>query len=394
MSMRGFVRGRPGDRQVGVPARVLVFALLACLGSSGLLLTGPADAAAPDGNPWRCRDPATSPAILAEFDDIGVPVELVREAGTGDPIADASTAGPAVSPQPADAIDATEPPPAPFRVTKFTIAVLPVGARPYDADATPPLTYHPEYHDAAGVPMRMVDGRLVYKPAGLAQLAISYANGYRRTHDPAYLARADAIGRVFVRIGRSYAGGLYIPYRFNFAMHSNRADIIRNPWYSAMAQGLALSLFARLYQETADPSYLATADSLYRSLRHIGRGTNPWVSYIDASRYLWLEEYAQPYPEHTLNGFMFALFGLYDWYLDDRRPWCPADAAGSPDDPACQRDPVPQPGWAVRLLPQARQGAGQVPPHPHLAAALRGVDQRGRLLRVGLPGIRARRLRA
>jgi hypothetical protein len=50
-------------------------------------------------------------------------------------------------------------------------------------------------------------------------------------------------------------------------------------------------------------------------MRHIGRGTTPWVAYVDGSRYLWLEEYAQRSPEHTLNGFLFASFGLYDYWL-------------------------------------------------------------------------------
>lgn len=209
----------------------------------------------------------------------------------------------------------TQPPAAGFRVTSFSVVRLAVGSRPYDANSPPPVAYHPTYHDANRVPMRLIDGHLVYKPAGLGQYAINALNGYRATGDPRYLAMAENVARVFFKIGRTSGGGLYIPYLFDFAMHRNPYDVIRKPWYSAMAQGLGLSLFTRLYQATGKLGYLVGARALFLSLRHIGRGTDPWVTYIDGSRYLWLEEYAQPYPEHTLNGFNFAAFGLYDYWL-------------------------------------------------------------------------------
>jgi D-glucuronyl C5-epimerase C-terminus len=86
----------------------------------------------------------------------------------------------------------------------------------------------------------------------------------------------------------------------------------RPPWYSGMAQGLALALFARLWQYTGDASYRRLADLTYNSLRNMGRGTNPWVSWIDARRYLWIEEYPQQL-DQTFNGYVFAIIGLYDY---------------------------------------------------------------------------------
>ena len=205
-------------------------------------------------------------------------------------------------------------------MTAFPVVRLAVGSRPYDANLAPHVDFVAPHHDRYGVPMSLIDGRLVYKPAGLGQFAINALDGYRRTADPRYLNMARQIARVFVRIGRTSAGGLYIPYQFNFQMHRNPADVIRNPWYSAMAQGLALSLFTRLYQVSGENADLVTARSLYISLRHIGRGTAPWVTWVDGGHYLWLEEYAQRYPEHTLNGFIFAAFGLYDYWLVTGNP--------------------------------------------------------------------------
>jgi hypothetical protein len=232
------------------------------------------------------------------------------------------TAEPSQSPTPTPPTSSPAPvaypPPPRFRLTRFAIGILPIGERPYDAYANPPLADDPPYHDAAGVPMQRIGGRLVYKPAGLSQLGILYVNAYRRTGDSRYLDRAVAIAAVFRRIGVRSLGGLYLPYRFDWAPHRNPAEVLRGPWYSAMAQGLALSLFTRLYQVTEEPGHLLTARQLYLSLRHIGRSSAPWVTYIDAGRYLWLEEYPLRYPDHVLNGALFAVIGLYDYYAQTR----------------------------------------------------------------------------
>jgi hypothetical protein len=222
---------------------------------------------------------------------------------------------PAPTPWPWPSPLPTAPPAAQFRVTNFTLVRLAPGSRPYDADAAPKVDGVPKYHDANGVPMAMIGGRLVYKPAGLAQHAINALTGYRRTHDARYLTMAVEAAKAFVRIGRMSGGGLYIPYLFDFPMHSVQAYTIHSAWYSAMAQGQALSLFTRLYQVTGDAAYLATARQLFVSLRFLRQRVSPWVAWVDTSGYLWLEEYAQDQPEHTLNGFIFAMFGLYDYWL-------------------------------------------------------------------------------
>jgi len=197
---------------------------------------------------------------------------------------------------------------------------LPAGSRPLDGSAATWPTHVAPVRDADGVPMSVVQGRRVYKPAGLAQTAIRFVNGFQRTGDAAYLAYPEAIGRALVRTGHMSKGALFLPYAFDFAMHSNPKDIIRAPWYSAMAQGLALSLFSRLHAATGDPAYLSTARRLYRSLQPMSRGPSPWVAWVDGSGYLWLEEYAQPHPDHALNGFIFAAFGLYDYWLESGDP--------------------------------------------------------------------------
>ncbi|HEX7777723.1 MAG TPA: D-glucuronyl C5-epimerase family protein, partial [Vicinamibacterales bacterium] len=103
---------------------------------------------------------------------------------------------------------------------------------------------------------------------------------------------------------------------FDFALHGRVAETMRAPWYSAMAQGLALSLFVDLYERTDDDAWLEAATSTVASFRNGPEAGQPWVIHIDGNGYLWLEEYPVDPPnasDFTLNGHLFATFGLFDY---------------------------------------------------------------------------------
>ena len=40
----------------------------------------------------------------------------------------------------------------------------------------------------------------------------------------------------------------------------------------------------------------------------------PWIMDLDEENSLWIEEYADTLEMRVLNGFMFGMFGLYDYY--------------------------------------------------------------------------------
>lgn len=81
-------------------------------------------------------------------------------------------------------------------------------------------------------------------------------------------------------------------------------------WYSAMAQGQAMSVLTRAYTVTEDPAYLEAA------LRAIGpfkvRSENHGVMATFLGKFVWYEEYPTVPSSFVLNGFIYALFGLYD----------------------------------------------------------------------------------
>lgn len=180
----------------------------------------------------------------------------------------------------------------PWRTIEFSIRTLSAERRFELRDgklttAWPPTNVHDQY----GVPMRIINGYRRYHPVGLASLGLKYLARYRQTLDPLYLDRARRIAAGLKRIGVHARNGIWFPYRHTFTMHGDPDLVNRPPWYSGMAQGLALALFVRLWEQTGADTYRVLADLTYNSLRNLGRASNPWVSRVDGRRYLWIEEY-------------------------------------------------------------------------------------------------------
>ena len=63
------------------------------------------------------------------------------------------------------------------------------------------------------------------------------------------------------------------------------------PWYSAMAQGEALSLFSRLWAVTKEPAWRQAAEQTLTSLSLGPAAGQPWCSHVDEAGHLWLDEY-------------------------------------------------------------------------------------------------------
>ncbi|WP_247000007.1 D-glucuronyl C5-epimerase family protein [Halosolutus gelatinilyticus] len=114
--------------------------------------------------------------------------------------------------------------------------------------------------------------------------------------------------------------GLYFPYDFDFPLHGDEDELLTAPWYSGMGQGIALSAFARLAHLTDDQYYYGIADRIWTTLAtpRPSDTDDPWVVTIEDGQY-WIEEYPIHPPAHTLNGKLFAVWGLYEyWRVTDR----------------------------------------------------------------------------
>jgi hypothetical protein len=179
--------------------------------------------------------------------------------------------------------------------------------------------------DASGVRMFRWPGesQLWNHPVGQAQYALHNLNSYRLSKDPRYLAIAEKNAQRLIDRRVESADAWYYPYDFDFAVHGDTTQTLVAPWYSAMAQGQALSAFTRLFEVTQDPAWREAADRTYLSLTQAPVGDAPFVSRLDSLGRLWLEEYPR-YPatasEQVLNGHNYTLFGLHDyWQMTGQR---------------------------------------------------------------------------
>ena len=195
--------------------------------------------------------------------------------------------------------------------------------KPLPPSALPSSTHYPSLTDtrsnpvdANGVARWLHEGRWVYHPIVIARYGINLLNGYRVTQNPAYLDRAVVNANFLVSNAVSRQGALYFPYRFTYPLFGNRSDLMRAPWYSAMTQGTALTLFVRLHAVTGQQQWRTAADSTFATFMQRPSTRQPWTVFVqrwNGRRYLWFEEYAKTPRTQPLNGHMYALFGVYEY---------------------------------------------------------------------------------
>jgi heparosan-N-sulfate-glucuronate 5-epimerase len=166
--------------------------------------------------------------------------------------------------------------------------------------------------DQAGIPLLDYRGALgrQHNPIAIAQYGLGNYNLYARTGDPdrkaRFLKMADWLQSMLVP---NHASLRVWMHNFNFEYR----DTLRAPWYSGLAQGQGISLLLRAHKETGAPEYLSCAQQALESFDvDVKKGG---VAYEDQDRNLWFEEYVVFPPTHILNGFIWAIWGIYDYFL-------------------------------------------------------------------------------
>jgi len=167
-------------------------------------------------------------------------------------------------------------------------------------------------YDSEGVPQLDYHGHigLQYNPIAIAQYGLGNYNLWRRTNEPAHKQKFLRVADWLCAHLEPNAHGVAV---WNHHFNWEYRDTLRAPWYSALAQGQGISLLVRAYKETSDAKYLDAARQAFVSFeRPIAEGG---VAFTDESGDLWFEEYLVSPPTHILNGFIWALWGLYDYWL-------------------------------------------------------------------------------
>jgi D-glucuronyl C5-epimerase C-terminus len=205
-----------------------------------------------------------------------------------------------------------------YRVDGYRPKTVPAEALPgYQSygkleDATRPV-------NARGIALWLNNGHKLYNPLVIARYGADLVNSYRLTHAPEYLDRAETNANFLVNTGVLRSGGLYFPYRFGFGLFGNHRDLMRAPWYSALAQGAALTLFVRLHAVTGEQRWRTAADSTFATFTQRRSPKWPWIAFVP-HKYLWFELAPKNPPLQALDAHMAALFSVYEYALATGSP--------------------------------------------------------------------------
>lgn len=148
-------------------------------------------------------------------------------------------------------------------------------------------------------------------PAYISWYGLMCLNKWLINGDKKYLNRALLQGRWLVDNSVFWKNAVRWEYNFDFV---NSGTILKAPWPSAMAQGLAISLLIRLYKITGEERMRKLAISAVK-LYEIPIKDGGVATDIHGS--LYFEEYPAYPLTLILDGTLFALLGLYDVSNED-----------------------------------------------------------------------------
>lgn len=171
--------------------------------------------------------------------------------------------------------------------------------------------------DHAGIPLLDYRGDIgkQYNPIAIAQYGLARFNQWSTSGASEDYAAWIRVAEWLRHEMRPNDRGVQVwMHDFNWPYR----QLLRAPWYSGLAQGNGVSMLVRAAQATSNSVYAEAAHLAFESLRRdVAEGG---VLVTDDRGDLWIEEYLVEPPSHILNGFIWALWGLYDYAEWSGRP--------------------------------------------------------------------------
>lgn len=167
-------------------------------------------------------------------------------------------------------------------------------------------------YDAAGIPMLDYRGAigLQYNPIAIAQWGLANCNIFCTTKNESRRQKTFLAANWLAANLEQNPFGLWV---WNHHFDWEYRERLKAPWYSGLAQGQGISLLLRAYAEARDDKYIEAADRAFAAFtKPLEEGG---VLFEDEERNLWIEEYLVSPPTHILNGFIWALWGVFDFWL-------------------------------------------------------------------------------
>lgn len=180
----------------------------------------------------------------------------------------------------------------------------------YPVDMSSKASYAGHFDDGQ-IPLVEIDGHLCYLPVTIAQYALGHYDVYLENGERKHLEVLQLCADWFVNHLEELRPGIWGWIN----EHDKDIYALKSPWLSALSQGQALSVLARAYLEIQDEKYLNTGLKAIKafSVPVTAGGVLAKLNGED-----FYEEYPSSTPSYVLNGFIFALWGLWEFYLAGR----------------------------------------------------------------------------
>lgn len=161
--------------------------------------------------------------------------------------------------------------------------------------------------DINGVPMVGWGNQASYSAVNIAQYGFILHDCWLENRLDEYLNVMHACLNKLIEMESHEGDAIF----WREAYVSDRYTIKKN-WASAMSLGECLSFYLRMFQITKNEELLKKSHLIFNAYK-IPVSENG-VSYIDENNNLWFEEYPSTPASCVLNGFIYAIFGVMDYY--------------------------------------------------------------------------------
>jgi hypothetical protein len=184
--------------------------------------------------------------------------------------------------------------------------------------AVPPFEWSspaPISGEATAVVKRGINGVTYDMALRQAEYGYRYLYSYRVTGKQWYLQRARAQADYLIQNRLTYRRAWFYRSTFVFQLDGKYGGgILAPPWISGIGQGTAVGFFARMWEITGDPAYKTAAERTLGSFLLAPNPSGLWISRVDSSGYLRLEQYPGSNWSFIYNGHNQAALGLLDYY--------------------------------------------------------------------------------
>ncbi len=162
--------------------------------------------------------------------------------------------------------------------------------------------------DEEGIPLLEIDGEFRYFPVTIAQYALGNFDKYIDTEDEKYFAICERCSQWFVDHLEEIEPGVY-----GYINYVDKGIYkLEKPWLSSLAQAQVMSILARTYSVNHNQEYLDVCVKLLNSFEVESKDKGILANLNGGDFY---EEYPSKTPSFVLNGFIFSLWGLMDFYM-------------------------------------------------------------------------------